>query len=100
MVGDGTHGEVVGDNDTGETKLVSEQFVDYGRGERGGEVVAEGAVNDMIHHDHVDTAGGDKVAVGLQFAFLPGGGDIDKACVGVAGGTSMSGEVFKAGDDV
>jgi len=100
LPGDGPHGEVVGDNHPGETKVVAQQFANDKGGEGGGQVVAKGAVDNMGHHDHVDVALADEVAVGLEFGLLPSVGDIDKTRMGVAGGTAMAGEVFEAADDV
>ena len=99
LAGDGTHGEVVGDYYTLVSKLVAEQLLDYERGERGGQIVAEVAVDDVCHHDHVGIAVGDEFAVGFKFGFLPGFGYIDQSGVGVAFGTAVAGEVFETGED-
>lgn len=97
---DGPHGKVVGDHDSSETKLVAEQLFDYDRGEGGRKVVAEVAVDDMCHHDHVDNAFVDECMVGFKFSFLPGVGYVDEAGMGVAGGAAVAGEVFQATDNI
>lgn len=98
--GDGSHGEVVGDDDTVETELGTQDFFYDGGGEGGREVVAKVAVDDVCHHHHVDDVFVDECAVGQEFFFLPGFGHVDKAGMGVAGGTAVAGEVFEAADDV
>ena len=99
LVGDGAHGQVVGDDDAAETKLFAEFAADGEGREGGGQAVAHLAVDDVGHHDHVCVAFGDEVAVGGQFGFLPGAGDIYEAGMGVARRAAMAGEVFEAGDD-
>ena len=97
---DGTHGKVVGNNNTVETKLVAEQLGHDGWREGGGEFVAEVAVDDVSHHYHVDESFVNKCAIGFEFYLFPCFGDVDKAGMGVASGAAVAGEVFEATDDV
>lgn len=69
------------------------------RGEGGGAVGIEAGVEDVGAHDHVAETGGDEALEGDEFFFGPGGGDVDEAEVGVAGGAAVAGEVFRAGEE-
>ena len=95
----GTHGEVVGYNDSVESKLVAQHFLDDCGGERGGQVVAQVGVDDVSGHDHVGVAVGYQGAIGFELGLFPSAGNVYQPGVGVSFGTAVAGEVFEAGDD-